>query len=62
MKILIVYLVIGPYQTDRIMMGFPSLAVCGAVQGSIRVQYRRRKVQTIFKHGGGNPFYYVGCE
>ena len=62
MKTLIVYLMVGPYQTDRIVMGFPSLAVCGAVQGSLRVQYDRRKIETIFKHGGGKNFYYVGCS
>jgi len=61
MKFLIIFLATG----GQYVIGFSSLADCGAVQQSITVQYakypNRKLWTTILVDGGGQPIYYVGC-
>lgn len=66
MKVLIIWFLFNvptsKVQIHKMVMGFESLATCGAVQGAIRRGYKRKGWKEILINGSKITVFYVGCQ
>jgi len=75
MKILVIWMVVNiptsPLQIDKVVLGFSSLADCGAVQSAVRIQHQQKRPhpsiqrwQNFLIYGDlyGTGIYYEPCK
>lgn len=55
------WLMIAPYQLDRIDMVFETMQACKSVEDSFKPKIKRRKPVDIFWYGGGEGFMFWPC-
>ena len=60
--IITAWIMISPYQLEKIDMFFQSMAVCKVVEDSFRIPIPRRSPEDIFWYGNGQGFAWMGCR